>query len=216
MKYPNAHSAVIGDEDRPPTANELDQMKALVRDAMKDGALGVASALIYPPGSFAQTDELIELARVAAEYDGIYISHVRGEGAHLVEAVDELISIARAADVRAEIYHLKASGQAELAALRRGGCPCGAGQGRRSAHHGRRLYLPGGLHRPQRQHAAVGTGGGLRGLPRAACRPDPSAADRRRDDPGVRRVGEHVPRRRLSGQHPAGRLQEPPSSSPDR
>ncbi len=74
--------------------------------------MGVASALIYPPGSFAETGELIALAEVVAEFDGIYISHVRGEGSHLVEAIGELIEIARAADIRAEIYHLKASGRA--------------------------------------------------------------------------------------------------------
>jgi len=102
---------VIGYDDRPPTPEELEEMRALVRTAMEEGALGVASALIYPPGSFASTDELIELAKVAAEYDGIYISHVRNEGSHLPEAVAELIEIARAAGIRAEIYHFKASGK---------------------------------------------------------------------------------------------------------
>ena len=102
---------VIGQEDRPATAEEIEQMQAIVRTAMEDGALGVASALIYPPGSFADTNELVALAEVAGEYDGIYISHVRGEGAHLLEAVGELLTIAREAGVRAEIYHLKASGQ---------------------------------------------------------------------------------------------------------
>lgn len=102
---------VIGHEDRPPTADELEQMRAIVRTAMEEGALGVASALIYPPGSFAETDELVALAEVAGEYDGMYISHVRGEGAHLLEAVGELLTIAREAGVRAEIYHLKASGR---------------------------------------------------------------------------------------------------------
>jgi N-acyl-D-amino-acid deacylase len=102
---------VIGHEDRPPTADELEQMRAIVRTAMEEGALGVASALIYPPGSFAETDELVALAEVAGEYDAMYISHVRGEGAHLLEAVGELLTIAREAGVRAEIYHLKASGR---------------------------------------------------------------------------------------------------------
>ncbi|MCW8984281.1 MAG: D-aminoacylase [Thermoanaerobaculales bacterium] len=103
---------VIGHEDRAPTPEELEEMRGIVRTAMEDGALGVASALIYPPGSFAQTDELIAMAKVVAEYDGIYISHVRDEGARLLEAIDELIEIARAADIRAEIYHLKAAGRA--------------------------------------------------------------------------------------------------------
>ena len=103
---------VIGHEDRPPTSEELDQMRSLVRKAMEDGALGVASSLMYPPGLFADTSELIELSKIAAEYDGMYISHMRDEGAHMIKAVNELITIAREADIRAEIYHLKSSGQA--------------------------------------------------------------------------------------------------------
>jgi len=103
---------VIGYDDRDPTSEELDEMRTLVRAAMEEGALGVASALIYPPGSFAEPAELLALAEIVAEFDGMYISHVRGEGAHLVEAIDELVSIARETGVRAEIYHLKASGQA--------------------------------------------------------------------------------------------------------
>lgn len=101
---------VIGHEDREPTPEELDQMRALVRGAMEEGALGVASALIYPPGSFAKTDELIALSKVASEYDGIYISHMRDEGANMLEAIEELLTIAREAEISAEIYHLKSSG----------------------------------------------------------------------------------------------------------
>ncbi len=103
---------VMGQDDRAPTPAELEQMRSLVREAMEEGALGVASSLIYPPGSFADTDELIALSEVAAEYDGIYISHMRDEGANMLEAVEELITIAREAKIRAEIYHLKSSGQA--------------------------------------------------------------------------------------------------------
>ena len=102
---------VVGYEDRSPTDEELAQMQELVQQAMLDGALGVASSLIYPPGSFASTEELIALAEVAAEYDGTYASHLRNEASKLVEAVDELLQIARQAEIRAEIYHLKASGQ---------------------------------------------------------------------------------------------------------
>jgi len=104
-------SYVMGQDDRPPTPEELEQMRTLVRQAMEDGALGVASSLIYPPGSFAETDELIALSKVAAEYDGMYISHMRDEGANMLEAIEELLTIAREADIRAEIYHLKSSGQ---------------------------------------------------------------------------------------------------------
>ena len=102
---------VIGNEDRPPTPTELDQMRTIVREAMQEGALGVASSLMYPPGLFADTDELIALSEVAAEYDGMYISHMRDEGAHMIAAIDELLTIAREANIRAEIYHLKSSGQ---------------------------------------------------------------------------------------------------------
>ena len=101
----------VGYEDRPPTAEELERMKALVRQAMEDGALGVGSSLIYAPAFYAQTDELIELTKVAAEYGGSYISHMRSEGDRLLESVEELITIAREAGLAAEIYHLKAAGR---------------------------------------------------------------------------------------------------------
>src|SRR5919206_254476 len=90
---------VIGFDDRPPTAAELEQMKALVRQAMAEGALGVGAALIYPPGAYAQTEELIEVARAAADYDGLFTAHLRSEGDRLLEALDELITIARRATV---------------------------------------------------------------------------------------------------------------------
>jgi len=101
----------IGYEDRPPTADELDRMRDLVRQAMEEGAIGIGSSLIYAPGFYAQTDELIELTKVAAEYGGLYISHMRSEGNALLESVDELLRIAREGGIRAEIYHLKAAGQ---------------------------------------------------------------------------------------------------------
>jgi N-acyl-D-amino-acid deacylase len=102
---------VLGRANRAPTAVELEQMRALVRRAMEDGAFGVASALIYAPGTYAATDELIELSKAAAPYGGMYISHMRSEGDRLLEGVDELITIAREAHVPAEIYHLKAAGE---------------------------------------------------------------------------------------------------------
>ena len=100
----------IGYADRAPTPAELDRMKALVRQAMEEGALGVASALIYAPGFYAKTDELIALCKVAAEYRGLYISHLRSEGNQFLEALDELIAIALEAGIRAQVYHLKAAG----------------------------------------------------------------------------------------------------------
>lgn len=101
----------IGEEDRPPSPEELERMKALVRQAMEEGALGLGSSLIYAPAFYAKTDELIELSKVASEYSGMYISHMRSEGNRLLEAVDELITIAREANIPAEIYHLKAAGK---------------------------------------------------------------------------------------------------------
>lgn len=100
----------VGYADRPPTADELERMCALVRQAMEEGALGVGSSLIYAPAFYARTDELTALMRAAAPYGGMYISHLRSEAAQLEEAVGELIAIARDAGTPAEIYHLKAAG----------------------------------------------------------------------------------------------------------
>ena len=107
----------IGHEDRPPTPEELGRMQELVREAMREGAVGVGSSLIYAPAFYADTDELIALASAAGEFGGGYISHLRSEGNRLIESVDELISIAREAGVRAEIYHLKAAGSENWAKL---------------------------------------------------------------------------------------------------
>src|SRR3989442_1321975 len=101
----------IGYADRPPTAAELERMKNLVRQAMEEGALGVGSSLIYAPAFYAKIDELIALAKVAAQYGGTYISHLRSEGNSFLEALDELIAIAREARIPAEVYHFKAAGQ---------------------------------------------------------------------------------------------------------
>ncbi len=109
--------AVIGHEDRPPTAEELDEMRAIVRQAMEEGAMGVASSLVYPPGFFASTEELIELAKVAAEHDGVYASHIRSEGESLVEAVEEFLRIVRESRARGELYHLKAAGKSNWGKL---------------------------------------------------------------------------------------------------
>jgi N-acyl-D-amino-acid deacylase len=98
-------------DNRAPTAEELDRMKALVKQAMEEGAMGVTSALIYAPANYASTEELIELSKVAAEYGGMYIAHIRSEGNAIFEAVDETIRIAREAKLPAEIYHLKFSGK---------------------------------------------------------------------------------------------------------
>ncbi len=102
---------VLGEDDKAPTAQELDSMKLLVDQAMEQGALGVTNALIYPPDFFAKTDELIALSKEAAKYGGTYSSHMRSEGNKLLEAVEELIGISKEANIPAEIFHLKAAGK---------------------------------------------------------------------------------------------------------
>ena len=107
----------VGYDDRPPTPEELERMKGLVRQAMAEGALGVGSSLIYAPAFYAKTDELAALAAAAGESGGMYISHMRSEGNRLLESVDELIEIARRAGVPAEIYPLKAAGRSNWGKL---------------------------------------------------------------------------------------------------
>jgi N-acyl-D-amino-acid deacylase len=102
---------VVGWSSRSPTAAELERMKALVRQGMEDGAVGLTTALIYVPDFYAKTDELIAMAKVAAQYGGIYTAHMRSEGNRLLEALDEHLRIAREAGIPAEIYHLKAAGK---------------------------------------------------------------------------------------------------------
>jgi len=94
-------------EKRAPSAEELIRMKSLVRDAMKEGALGLSSSLIYPPADYASTDELVELAKIASQYGGIYATHMRSEGDMILKALNETIHIATAAGIPVEIYHLK-------------------------------------------------------------------------------------------------------------
>jgi N-acyl-D-amino-acid deacylase len=107
----------LGYEDRPPNEEELERMRQLVHTAMREGAMGIGSSLIYAPAFYAQTDELVEISSVAAEYGGMYISHMRSEGNQLLEAVEELIGISRDAGLPAEIYHLKAAGEANWGKL---------------------------------------------------------------------------------------------------
>ncbi|MGH9743973.1 MAG: N-acyl-D-amino-acid deacylase family protein [Candidatus Acidiferrum sp.] len=102
---------VIGDEDRAPTPEQMAQMKALVAKAMQDGCIGLSTALIYPPGTYAKTEEIIELAKVAAQYGGVYFSHMRSESGQLLEAIQETIRIGEEAHIPVHIYHLKAAGQ---------------------------------------------------------------------------------------------------------
>ncbi len=101
----------IGYGDRPPTQAELDKMCELAEEAMQEGAVGLSSALIYPPASYAKTDELIAIAKAVSKYNGLYISHLRSEADQFLEALDEMLTISREAKIRAEIYHLKVAGR---------------------------------------------------------------------------------------------------------
>ena len=101
----------VGFEDRAATEEEMEVMKDMVKTAMEEGAMGIGSSLIYAPGFYADTQELIALCKVASEYDGMYISHMRSEGNQLLESLDELIQIADEAKIRAEVYHLKMAGK---------------------------------------------------------------------------------------------------------
>jgi len=99
-------------ENRPPDAAELEKMKVLTKQAMEEGAMGLSTSLIYVPSGHAKTEEIIELAKIVADYDGMYISHIRDEEENLLDAVQELITISKEAGIRSEIYHFKASGTA--------------------------------------------------------------------------------------------------------
>jgi len=109
--------AVLGDADRAPTPEELEKMKALTAQAMRDGAFGISTALIYPPGHYAKTDELIELAKVAAQHGGIYGTHMRSEGQSEVAAIEEALRIGREAHLPVEIFHLKVSGKSRWGSM---------------------------------------------------------------------------------------------------
>ncbi|MDT0621530.1 N-acyl-D-amino-acid deacylase family protein [Croceitalea vernalis] len=108
---------VIGFENRAATAAEIDAMKLLTKQAMEEGAVGISSSLLYAPSMYANTSELIELAKVAGESNGMYISHIRDEGDELLESIDELIQISKEADLPAEVYHLKASSKSNWGKL---------------------------------------------------------------------------------------------------
>jgi N-acyl-D-amino-acid deacylase len=109
--------AVLGDDNRAPSPQELEQMKELVKQAMEQGALGLLTALIYPPGHYAKTEELIELAKVASQYGGIYSSHMRSEGRSEMQAIDEALRIGREANIPVEIFHLKVSGKSRWGSM---------------------------------------------------------------------------------------------------
>src|SRR5262249_59065433 len=102
---------VLGDDDKQPTSAQLDQMRSLVRDAMKAGAVGVSTSLEYAPAPYAKTEELIALAAEASKFGGIYATHMRNEGDSVLPAIDEALRIGREAHIPVEIWHLKVAGK---------------------------------------------------------------------------------------------------------
>ena len=182
---------------------------------MEEGALGIGSSLIYAPAFYADTHELIELCKVAAEYDGMYISHMRSEGNQLVEAVEELIKIAREANVPAEIYHLKAAGKENWPKRDRVDRIGRAGPGRRPADHGRHVSVYGRLDGAERRDAPLGAGRRPAALDRADARSGDPQASGRRNAHADRRVGKPAAGGRLAGKRAAGRLQEPGAQASD-
>src|SRR5205823_14899844 len=103
--------AVIGDKDQAPTPAQMAEMRRLVAEAMRDGAVGLSTALIYPPGTYARTEELVEMARVVGRYGGVYMSHMRNESNQLLDSIRETIHIGEAGGIPSHVFHLKAAGE---------------------------------------------------------------------------------------------------------
>ena len=174
-------------------------MRELVRQAMEEGALGVGSSLIYAPAFYADTHELIELCKVAAEYQGMYISHMRSEGNQLVEAVDELIKIAREAKLPAEIYHLKAAGKENWPKRDRVIELVEAARAAGTADHGRHVPVHGRLDRARTARCRPGCRkAGLQQWIDRMRDPDTRNARGRGDAHADRQVGEPAAGRRLA------------------
>ena len=203
--------AVIGDGDRAPTPAELEQMKALVRDAMRDGAVGVSTSLQYAPAPYATTEELIALAAEGAKLGGIYATHMRSEGDAIIPAIDEAIRIGREAHVPVEIWHLKAAGRqnwgrmpeivAHIDEARRSGVEIGADT---YAYHCLVQQLLG-------IHSAVGARWRRRQAHRAPERPGHARPHPQRHADAQHHLGQRVARDPGPGGHPAQRGAEPAS-----
>ena len=169
-------AGAVGYDDRPATPAELDRMRQVAAEEMADGALGIASALIYPPGSYAGTVELASLCEVAAAYDGCYASHVRGEREQLHAALGEFLEIVREAGLRGEVFHLKASGRANWHLMDGAISLIEQARVRRAAGDRRRLPVHGQLHRPDQHHPRPVPRGRRRRALRAAERPEGTRA----------------------------------------
>ncbi len=147
---------VLGDDDRAPTAAELERMKALVRDAMQDGAVGLSTSLQYAPAPYATTEELIALAAEAAKFGGIYATHMRNEGNAIYAALDEAFRIGREASIPVEIWHLKAAGKANWGRMPEIVARIEAARRSRRGHHRGHLRVSRRIQYLLRDHSAVG------------------------------------------------------------
>ena len=147
---------VLGEADVQPTPEQLTAMRGLVRQAMEEGAMGVTTALIYAPMNYAKTPELIDMASESARCGGIYTAHMRSEGDHIEDAVQETIDIARASGAPAEIHHLKFIGRTNWGKRRHRGRHDQRGARFRGAHHGGHVHVHRGRHRVGCLHAALG------------------------------------------------------------
>ena len=207
---------VIGFEDKAPTPQQLDEMRALVRREMEAGALGIGTSLIYPPAFYAKTPELIEMCKVAAQYQGKYISHMRSEGNQLLEAVDELIRISREANIPAEVYHIKAAGESNWPKL-------DALLARIEAAQKDGLKITADMY----TYTAAGTGldaclppwtedGGYPALFKRLRDPGDAGKDRGGSEDAERRVGKSLSCGGLAGQDSARRLQVGKAETADR
>ena len=148
----------MGMDMRPPTAAELGTMARVTAEAMEEGAFGVSFALIYPPSSYADTEEIVAIAKTMRSFHGIYITHLRSEADAFLEGLEEALLIGRAADVPVEIYHLKAAGGAQLAQTCLGYGTYQRGSLAGDRRHRRHVYLCGCRHGPDVGTAAVGCG----------------------------------------------------------
>ena len=192
---------VLGDDDKQPGAAELERMKALVREAMEQGAFGVSTSLQYPPAPYAKTEELIALATEAASYGGIYATHMRVRGDAVLEALDEAIRIGREAKIPVEIWHVKAAGKRNWGRMQEIVAKIDAGAPRRRRHHRRHLRLYRVVQFVLRLHPALGARRRRREADRAVegsgdarAHPQGACSSARRQGLGQRVAGDPGPR----------------------
>jgi N-acyl-D-amino-acid deacylase len=160
-----------GSFDRPPSPEEIETMRLLVQRGMEEGAVGVSTGLIYLPGVFAKTEEIIELAKVAARYDGIYATHQRSESGEIFQSLDEIFRIAREARIRAEVSHIKLSGPSAWGKADKVIAAIEQARAEGPRHHSGSVCLHGVEHRHQPTRPRLREGGRSGEVPRAHGEP---------------------------------------------